>query len=698
MANLKFYKNATAPSGAESGAIWFDSTNKVIKVYNGSAWEAYDKGCGVKSASWDSETKKLTITPFEGAAIVIDHSDLASAKAVAAQITTLQSKDTEQDTAITKAQTTADSKVNSVTGDNAIAVETDANKDVSLSFKTSNKGNVKFTQDDAGLSADVEIPAATVTGVKSGDKVLNLEGTELTTTLSMDYDSTAKKIYLKGLNDEVLGTVDATDFIKDGMVDSVVYDNTTHEATITFNTASGKNPIKVGLTGLVDTYTAGTGLTLTEGVFAVNTETIATAASVTTAESNAKTYADGLKTTIDAYAVNGKLISGSPTLGGGDITVGGKKYTNSTVADAIDGLKAEVEKAAAGGVLSFGGKTGAITLADTKEDNGSINLSMAENVLSASIEGLGTAAYTNTDAYDAAGTAETKANAVLGTNADTPAANTVYGAKKYAEEKAAAAVSNIAEVTRTGSSNDVEVSVKTAAGSVSSVSVTAPDFGNLYDAKGAAAAVLGSAIDTADKKTVYGAIALANSKIGASDVDTKISTAIGALDATVGNTANNAGTTASSQIKVTVTEADGKIASVSVLAPSFASADQGAMADSAVQKVTTGSANGTIAVDGTDVSVKGLGSAAYTASAAYATAAQGTNADSALQSVSASGNNYITASFAEKANNAQALTVSAATQAVAGASDAAKGLAEASDVKNYVDNHVADTLAWTSFE
>lgn len=44
-------------------------------------------------------------------------------------------------------------------------------------------------------------------------------------------------------------------------------------------------------------------------------------------------------------------------------------------------------------------------------------------------------------------------------------------------------------------------------------------------------------------------------------------------------------------------------------------------------KITTGSANGTIAVGGVDVAVKGLGSAAYTESTAYATAAQGTKAD-----------------------------------------------------------------------
>lgn len=51
----------------------------------------------------------------------------------------------------------------------------------------------------------------------------------------------------------------------------------------------------------------------------------------------------------------------------------------------------------------------------------------------------------------------------------------------------------------------------------------------------------------------------------------------------------------------------------------------------AVQTIGTGSANGTISVDGTDVIVKGLGTAAYTASSAYATSTQGEKADTALQ-------------------------------------------------------------------
>lgn len=64
-------------------------------------------------------------------------------------------------------------------------------------------------------------------------------------------------------------------------------------------------------------------------------------------------------------------------------------------------------------------------------------------------------------------------------------------------------------------------------------------------------------------------------------------------------------------------------------ASDYATSEQGALADSALQKadIATGSANGTISVEGDDVAVKGLGSAAFTETGAYAIAAQGTKAD-----------------------------------------------------------------------
>lgn len=72
-------------------------------------------------------------------------------------------------------------------------------------------------------------------------------------------------------------------------------------------------------------------------------------------------------------------------------------------------------------------------------------------------------------------------------------------------------------------------------------------------------------------------------------------------------------------------------------AETFATAAQGAKADKSVQSVsiTSGTNNGTIKLtvngNATDnIAVKGLGSAAYTASGAYATSAQGAKADAAM--------------------------------------------------------------------
>ena len=53
------------------------------------------------------------------------------------------------------------------------------------------------------------------------------------------------------------------------------------------------------------------------------------------------------------------------------------------------------------------------------------------------------------------------------------------------------------------------------------------------------------------------------------------------------------------------------------LAVNYATAAQGAKADTAVQTVVTGETNGTIKVDGTEVAVKGLGSAAFVETSAF---------------------------------------------------------------------------------
>lgn len=63
-----------------------------------------------------------------------------------------------------------------------------------------------------------------------------------------EYDSTSKRIYLKHGSDRLAAYVDATAFIKDGMVDNVTINS--GYLVITFNTDSGKEPISLAITDI----------------------------------------------------------------------------------------------------------------------------------------------------------------------------------------------------------------------------------------------------------------------------------------------------------------------------------------------------------------------------------------------------------------------------------------------------------------
>lgn len=176
--------------------------------------------------------------------------------------------------AVQTAQNTAESKVASVTATSGSAIEvTGTAKDPTVGLKLDVTGNVKLTQSANGLKASVVMPAPTVIGVATGDKVLGLSEKKLSSTLNLKYDSTAKKIQLLGINDAKIAEIDATDFIKDGMVNKVEFDPETKILTITFNTVSGKEAIPVDLSSLVDTYTAGDGIAIAGNVVSVKRDT-----------------------------------------------------------------------------------------------------------------------------------------------------------------------------------------------------------------------------------------------------------------------------------------------------------------------------------------------------------------------------------------------------------------------------------------
>ena len=75
----------------------------------------------------------------------------------------------------------------------------------------------------------------------------------------------------------------------------------------------------------------------------------------------------------------------------------------------------------------------------------------------------------------------------------------------------------------------------------------------------------------------------------------------------------------------------------------------------------------------------------------FATAAQGTKADTALQAIThGTDGNYVTSTIGAKdANNEQSVSVSLTLQPISTAGSCAKGVAEASDVKDYIGNNTA---------
>lgn len=73
MANpqIKFYKGASAPTTLTAGMIWFNTKNRTIQVYTGSAWEIYT---GLVDATYANN--QLTITKAVGEPLVLDFNSM----------------------------------------------------------------------------------------------------------------------------------------------------------------------------------------------------------------------------------------------------------------------------------------------------------------------------------------------------------------------------------------------------------------------------------------------------------------------------------------------------------------------------------------------------------------------------------------------------------------------------------------------
>lgn len=98
--------------------------------------------------------------------------------------------------------------------------------------------------------------------------------------------------------------------------------------------------------------------------------------------------------------VNSKPLSANVVLAGADILVGGDgTYGENDLQTAIEAMDSRITSAAASRVQSFGGQTGAITVDTANTTNGQVKFSMSSKQLKGTVNGLKSAAYTESSAY-----------------------------------------------------------------------------------------------------------------------------------------------------------------------------------------------------------------------------------------------------------------------------------------------------------
>lgn len=131
----------------------------------------------------------------------------------------------------------------------------------------------QYTGKDAVVvGAEVDGEKEISLNIDTSDKILSQSADGLLTTLSMTYNSDNKTIKLTGKDNTEISTIDATNFVVDGMLDSVEFSTESGKENIlvfTWNTDAGKTKTEIDLSKYIDTYNAGNGINLINKVFSV---------------------------------------------------------------------------------------------------------------------------------------------------------------------------------------------------------------------------------------------------------------------------------------------------------------------------------------------------------------------------------------------------------------------------------------------
>ena len=231
-------------------------------------------GTGVTTAN--TVTSQLVALSGNGSSVSGDTS-VEGAKRYAdekvANLTTIVNGDrVTGGTAISASSAAAGTSVNVQVDDSTIKVNSNNQLYVASTGLTPYTGSNAIEVTPAGQGDTANTISLTI---DSTDQVLSQSASGLLSTLSLDIvqgtDADSGKTFInlcgKGGTGDVISTVDATDFVKDGFLQSVTYDDETKVLTFTWNTDAGITTTPIDLSDLIDTYDAGSGVTkVTTGV------------------------------------------------------------------------------------------------------------------------------------------------------------------------------------------------------------------------------------------------------------------------------------------------------------------------------------------------------------------------------------------------------------------------------------------------
>lgn len=213
---------------------------------------------------------------------------------------------------------------------------------ITLTAKDGTVSTIELPSVAAGNGVSVAVADGVYTvGVKldaTNNKLASVGADGLAVSATLAYDSDSKKLQLKNAAGTAVSELDATPFIKDGILDSVQI--TDGNLVFTWNTDADKTATSIALTDIFNPYTIGNGLDYVSGSNTLS-------AKVKEGDKYITVDANGIQSTALVATMDASIGSIEAEIGkkasGDDAATGLYKYIDDAASAAVADLDAEEE-------------------------------------------------------------------------------------------------------------------------------------------------------------------------------------------------------------------------------------------------------------------------------------------------------------------------------------------------------------------